>query len=273
MNENTENQPAGLSKQPPVIIKPPSPETLWAEMVIALNYLTRFNFKLHEQPKPKMIRRSMVWFPLVGALIGFFGASIDWFMSQFGMPALVTATFAVIGILWLTRALHEEEFASLLNKYSQSFDRDAKVGWLSEERSVRYGTLGVILIIIMKIGAIANLSSNDIVFQSLIAACCWSRALMVLAAAWMRPIAGDPVADYFQQPPGIRVVLALGLGIAITMAVLDDYAGHALGVGLGAGLLIALVGAHHIRGYNGQLLGTLQQIVELSILGTILAVQ
>lgn len=246
---------------------------MWVEMIVAFNYLTRISFKLSGAPKPRLLRRAMGWFPVIGTLIGVFGATIDWVMTQLGMPGLITSTFAVIGMLWLTRALHEEEFATLVNQYGQNIDQEQKVGWLREERSVRYGTLGVILIIIMKIGAIASLSSNDLVFQSLIAACCWSRALMVLAAAWLRPIPGDPVADHFQQPSPLRVVMALALGAVMTFVVLDDYAILALCSGAGVGLIVALIGAHHIRGYNGPLLGTLQQMTELAVLGVILAVQ
>jgi len=258
---------------PPVTVKPPSPESLWAELAIAFNYLTRFNLPLKETPQRRLIRRSMAWFPVIGALIGFFGASIDWIMSQIGMPGIITATFAVIGMLWLTRALHEEEFASLINQYGQSMDAEQKIGWLREERSIRYGTLGVILIIIAKIGAIASLASNDVVFQTLIAACALSRALMVVAASWLRPLPGDPVADYFQQPPALRVAIAIGLGAIITFAVLGEDTTAALGTGVAAGLIVALIGANHLRGYNGPLLGTLQQVVELSVLGMVLAVQ
>ncbi len=141
-------------------------------------------------------------------MVGLFGAVIDWIASQMRMPGVITATFAVIGMLWMTRALHEEELASLVNQYGKNADDSAKIGWLREERSVRYGTLGIILIIIMKIGAIASLSNNMVVFQALVAAAAWSRALMVVAAAWLRPLPGDPVADNFQQPPGFNVQCA-----------------------------------------------------------------
>jgi adenosylcobinamide-GDP ribazoletransferase len=258
---------------PPVTVRPPSPESLWAELSVAFNYLTRFNLPFKEEPQPKLIRKSMGWFPLAGALIGFFGAGIDWVMSQMRMPGIITATFAVIGMLWITRALHEEEFASLVNQYGKNADKEAKVGWLREERSVRYGTLGIILIIIVKIGAIASLASNDVVFQALIAACSWSRALMVVAAAWLRPLPGDPVADHFQQPPGLRVALALGLGAIITFAALGEDTATALISGAIAGLIVALIGANHLRGYNGPLLGTLQQVVEITVLGIVLAIQ
>jgi adenosylcobinamide-GDP ribazoletransferase len=257
----------------PVTIRPPSPETLWAEMSIAINYLTRFNIKQREEPKPRLIRKSMCWFPIIGTLIGVFGASIDWIMTLMRMPGIITATFAVVGMLWATRALHEEEFATLVNQYGRTSDSEKKIGWLSEERSVRYGTLGIVLLIIMKISAIASLADNALVFKALIAAASWSRALMVVAAAWLRPIEGDPVADHFLQPPGVRVALAVGFGAIIAFAVFGEDMATILLSGMLSGLVVAIIGANHLRGYNGPLLGTVQQVVEITVLGMVLALQ
>jgi adenosylcobinamide-GDP ribazoletransferase len=278
MSDNSENQfqqPAPPPPAPAVTIKPPSPENMWAELSIAINYLTRFNLSLKEQEEPKtsLIRKSMGWFPLIGAGIGIFGASVDWIVTQMRMPGVITATFAVMGMLWITRIQHEEEFASLVNQYGRELDKEKRIGWLSEERSVPYGTLGIILIIIMKIGAIASFADNTVVFQALIVASSWSRALMVVAAAWLRPLPGDPVADHFIQPPGLRVAMALGLGAVITFGVLGEDTAIALTAGTIAGLIVALIGANHLRGYNGPLLGTLQQVVEITILGIVLAIQ
>lgn len=267
-------RPRGLGGYPSAVtMRPPSAENLWVEISIAINYLTRFNLPFKEEPKPRLIRKSMSWFPIIGACIGMFGAFIDWIMTEMHMPGIITATFAVVGILWFTRALHEEEFASLINQYGRVSDSEKTIGWLKEERSVRYGTLSIILIIIMKIGAIASLSDSTLVFQALIVAGSWSRALMVVAAAWLRPIEGDPVADHFLQPPGVRVALALGLAAAITFVVFGEDTATILMTGALTGLMVAIVGANQLRGYNGPLLGTLQQVVEITVLGMVLAIQ
>ncbi|MDR3425145.1 MAG: adenosylcobinamide-GDP ribazoletransferase [Alphaproteobacteria bacterium] len=259
--------------KPAVTVKPPSPENLWAEISVAINYLTRVSLPFKDEIKSRLIRRSMVWFPIIGALIGFIGAGIDWLTTEMRMPGAITATAAVVGMLFVTRALHEEEFASLVDTYGKQFDRSANVGWLKEERSVRYGTLATIMIIILKIGAIASLADNALVFQTLIVASCWSRVLMVVAAAWLRPIEGDPVADHFQQPPALRVVLAVGIGALISWSALGTDAATVLTAGTIAGLVVALIGANHLRGYSGALLGTLQQVVEITVLGIVLALQ
>ncbi|MGE0109713.1 MAG: adenosylcobinamide-GDP ribazoletransferase [Bdellovibrionales bacterium] len=261
-------------KSPPVItVRAPSAETIWQEIMIALNYLTRFNFSMKEEPKPRFVRKSMGWFPLIGVLIGFFGASIDWVMTQIGLPGLITAAFAVISMLWMTRAMHEEEFATLANAYGHTLEKDETIGWLREERAVQYGTLSVIIGMIIKIGAIASLSDSTLVFQALIAAACWSRAMMVVMAGWLRPIEGDPVADNFQQPPLLRIILALFIGTCVTFLTLGSFAPMAMGIGAGVALVVALLGANHLRGYNGPLMGTLQVIVEVAVLGYILSVQ
>jgi adenosylcobinamide-GDP ribazoletransferase len=258
---------------PVVTIKPPSPENMWAELSIAVSYLTRFSLPFKGELKPRLIRKSMGWFPIIGAVIGICGAGIDWIVTLMRMPGIITATFAVFGMLFITRALHEEEFASLINQYGKSSDGEQTVGWLREERSVRYGTLGIILIIIMKIGAIASFADNIVVFQALIAASCWSRTLMVFAAAWLPPIEGDPVADHFRQPPATRVAMALGFGAVITYAAMGEDTATILLTGLIAGSIVFLIGANHLRGYNGPLLGTLQQVVEITILAVVLAIQ
>ena len=265
MSESTE--------KPAVTVKPPSPENLWAEISVAVNYLTRFSLPFKDELRSGLIRRSMVWFPVIGALIGFIGAGVDWLTTVMRMPGIITATAAVVAMLFITRALHEEEFANLVDSYGKSVDKDASVGWLKDERSVRYGTLAIILIIILKISAIASLADNALVFQTLIVSASWSRALMVVAAAWLRPIDGDPVAEHFQQPPALRVVLAVGIGGVIAYSALGEDAATVLTAGTLAGLIVALIGANHLRGYSGALLGTLQQVVEVTVLGIVLAIQ
>ncbi|MCL2469506.1 MAG: adenosylcobinamide-GDP ribazoletransferase [Alphaproteobacteria bacterium] len=277
--ESPENRTSNHARTPlgaikgGIIVKAPKAESLWAEIVVAINYLTRLNLKLSEEPTPSVIRRAVSWFPLVGAGIGLFAACIDWIFTQAGLPGIITASFAVIGSLWLTRALHEEEFASMANRYSRTLEKSQGVGWLREERSVQYGTLAVIIIIIMKIGAIASLSDSLIVLCALVTAGSWSRAMMSVVSSWLRPIAEDPVARYFQRTSPIRTIIALMIGIIIANLAFSTDALYILSISGGIGLVVALLGANHLRGYNGSLLGTTQELVELSVLGVILAIQ
>ena len=153
------------TEKPAVTVKPPSPENLWAEISVAINYLTRVSLPFKDELRSGLIRRSMVWFPVIGALIGFIGACADWLTTVMRMPGVITATAAVVSMLFVTRALHEEEFANLIDSFGKNLDKANSVDWLKEERSVHYGTLAIILVIILKIGAIASLADNALVFK------------------------------------------------------------------------------------------------------------
>ncbi len=246
----------------------------WRELIIAAKYLTRLRVPLRGLPDRAHIRGSMAWFPLIGALIGAFGAAIDSIgVALLHLPAAVTSPLAVLGMIWLTRGLHEEELATLANQYGDAGDKSRRVGWLKEERSVRYGIIAMIFAILLRVGAIASLDSPELVLATLIAGGAWSHALMSVAAAWMRPLPSDPVADHFGQPPINRVLIALCLGAGIVFAVMGNSGGLAILISSAAAAIVIVIGSRMFGGYNGPLLGTLQQIAELAVICTLVAGQ
>lgn len=244
-----------------------------AELIIATKYLTRIRIPLRRTPEKALIARSMAWFPVIGAVIGAFGATVETVTGWLGMPSTITAALAVSAMMWLTRALHEEELATLANQYGDAGDKSRRVGWLKEDRSIRYGTFAVILAILLKVFAIGSINNSELVFITLIASCAWSHAVMSVAAAWLHPLPNDPVSDHFGQPPGLRVLMAVMLGGAIVFGALGPAAGIPLGIGILAAICVILLGGKLMGGYNGPLLGGLQQLVELIVICTIVAVQ
>lgn len=245
----------------------------WREIIIAAKYLTRLRVPLRGLPDRAHIRGSMAWFPLIGALIGGFGGAIDALGMILRLPSAVTSPLVVLGMLWLTRGLHEEELASLANQYGDRGDKNRRVGWLREERSVRYGTIAIMFALLLRVGTIASLDSTQLVFATLIAAGAWSHALMSVAAAWLQPLPSDPVADHFGQPPLPRVLIALCLGAAIVFAVMGDDGGLAILISAAAAALVIFIGGRMFGGYSGPLLGALQQVTELAVLCTLVAGQ
>ncbi len=245
----------------------------WREMIIAAKYLTRLSVPLRGLPDRAHIRGSIAWFPLIGALIGAFGGLIDLASSMLHLPSAITSPLAVFGMIWLTRGLHEEELASLANQYGDQGDKNRRVGWLAEERSVGYGTIAIIFSIVLRVSAIASLDSTFLVMATLIAGGAWSHALMSVAAAWMKPLPSDPVADHFGQPPLNRVLIALCLGAAIVFAVMGNSGGLAILVSALAAAIVIVIGSRMFGGYNGPLLGTLQQVAELTVICALVAGQ
>lgn len=263
--------------QPPAD-QPAPPEwhnVWWRELIIAAKYLTRLRIPLSGLPDRAQIGGSLAWFPLIGALVGAFGGLIDGIgIALLHLPATVTSGLAVLGMMWLTRGLHEEQLAALANQYGEMGDRSRRIGWLKEERAVRYGTIAIIFIVILRMSAIASLDSVELVLAALIVSGAWSHALISVAAGWLRPLAGDPVADHFGQPQPVRVLIALGLGAATMLAIMAAGAPLAMLVSSLVAVAVILFASRAMRGYyNGALLGSLQQLSDLAVICAFAAAQ
>lgn len=281
MSDPTEQPDELQAPEPPQEphISPPPPDewrsVWWRELIIAAKYLTRLRIPLGGLHNRAQIGGALAWFPLIGALIGAFGGLIDGVgIAILHLPSSITSCFAVLGIMWLTRGLHEEQLAALANQYGDLSDKNRRIGWLKEERAVRYGTIAMMFIIILRISAIGNLDSVELVLATLIASGAWSHALMSVAAAWLRPAEGDPVADHFGQPQPLRVTIALGLGAAIVLAVMNAGAALALLVSGLVAIAVIFAATRLFNGYyNGALLGALQQLTDLAVICALVAAQ
>jgi adenosylcobinamide-GDP ribazoletransferase len=192
-----------MNDMPPPSPQTPTPKTenfghIWTEFLVAIGYLTRFQFiGKWETPSADIMRNAMAWFPIVGLVIGFVGATVDGVMALLGLPPIITATLAILATLWLTRALHEQQFGSFVNVYNNTQkDNVSQNIWIKEERTVQYGTIAVVVVIILKIAVIASLNSSELVYAALIASASCSRAAMVAAAVALKPVPGDAESDY-----------------------------------------------------------------------------
>ena len=273
---DTPHEPVAEGREPEKLppVKAIQKTVFWQELITATRYLTRLRIPLRRQLDPYLVGRSLAWFPLIGALIGAFGALLESGFGAIGLPSTVTATLAVMGMLWLTRALHEEELANFVNHYGHVGDKQRRQNWLGEERTVPYGMLGVFLFIILKISCISTLNSSHLVFIALIIAGAWSRAAMVVAASWLKPQPDDAVAGYFGHVSGNRVIWAVVIAVLAAVLVLWKDVGFVLATAALATLAIIGVGARLQGGqYNGPLLGGIQQVVEITVICAIVATQ
>ena len=265
------DQPPAPDQTPAPAPEPAAPEwrsAWWRELIIATKYLTRLRIPLRGLPDRAHIGGALAWFPLIGALVGALGGLIDGVgIAILHLPSSITSCFAVLGMMWLTRGLHEEQLAAFANQYGDLSDKNRRLGWLKEERAVRYGTIAIMFIILLRIAAIGSLDSVELVLATLIASGAWSHALMSVAAGWLRPADGDPVADHFGQPEPIRVLIALALGATTMLAVMSAGAALAMLVSsLVTGAVIFMATRMFNGYYNGPLLGALQQMTDLAVI-------
>ena len=78
-------------------------------LMIALQFLTVFPIKLKQMPSLKQNAESLLFYPLVGLMIG--GLLFALTLVLQALPSLVLATFILVIWIWLTGGLHLDGLA------------------------------------------------------------------------------------------------------------------------------------------------------------------
>lgn len=207
-------------------------------------------------------------FPIVGILIGIMGASVCAIAHWAGLSPLLAAVFAVVAQILLTGALHEDGLSDVADGFGGGRDRDAKLDIMRDSRVGAYGVLAIVLAVIMRVAAVAELED---VFAALITAGAISRAAIVGAMAVLPAVRSDGLGAATGQP-GVGLLLPLIVALLVSLVMLG-----------GAATLIAFAAATvawaavcglakwQVGGQTGDVLGACQQICELAVLIALVA--
>lgn len=245
-----------------------------ARLAAALKLLTRFRIFQDRSWPEGVMRESVIWFPFIGLVIGAIGAAVDGIASLAGLTPFVTAPLALLAMIWITGGLHEGGLANVADGFGGGHTREEKLEIMQDSRIGTYGTLTLVMVLLTKAGAIASLSTSETVFSGLVIACVWSRVLMPVVAAWLGPVNADEPVAQLGKPHGQRLVVSLIFAVLISLFLGGFVAvGLMVGAGLVAALSVAYMAQRQIAGFTRDVLGTTQQVVELSMLVVLGAVQ
>lgn len=232
----------------------------------ALAFLTRVPVR-HADCAPEAIGRSASVFPLVGALLGVVDVCILWMLRRVMPPALVAILVVLAGIL-LTGALHFDGLADTADGLGGGRTREDVLRIMRDHQIGTYGAIALIVVLMLRIAAVATLIERDIAEKWLIAAPVAGRWSIVLLGRWL-PYArtdgglGRAVTDH----AGIQELIAATL---VTVVLVWSVSGGAGVVGIGATVVVtsltALASWRRIGGVTGDIFGANVVMCETAVL-------
>lgn len=209
--------------------------------------------------------RSVGWFPAVGALIGSMVGGVVWLTGEV-FTGLVPATTGVVFGLLVTRGLHEDGLADTADGFGGGWTVDRRLAIMKDSRLGTYGTLALIVSVLMRVGLIAAIPRDDMVLV-LIATHALARAGSVLMMLVLHPASQEGLGASYLEASS-RPVLVAGVLSAVAIAGLCLGWGSVVAVAAVAGAVVAvgLLAKRKVGGFTGDVLGATEQVGEIAVL-------
>jgi adenosylcobinamide-GDP ribazoletransferase len=167
----------------------------------------------------------------------------------------------------LTGALHEDGLADSADGFFGGRDREEKLAILRDSRHGTYGVIAIVLSVLFRAAALAEIGDVIHAGLALIAAHAVSRAALPITMWGLAPARPDGLGATAGTPRGGRAIAAALIGCAIALAALGPGRGTVVLCLAGMAVFATAEAARRqIGGYTGDVLGAFQQVGEIVIL-------
>lgn len=159
-------------------------KTMLLNARIAIAFLTILPVRLPAELPADGLKRSAGFFPLAGWLIGGVLAGCAWFFVWAGLPPLVSAVLLVVLGAWLTRGLHLDGLADLLDGLGGGQTPERRLAIMKDSATGAFGVIGLVLLLGLKAACLAALVAHggETLFFALVVTPIAARLAMVTLA-------------------------------------------------------------------------------------------
>ncbi|MEO1775377.1 MAG: adenosylcobinamide-GDP ribazoletransferase [Pseudomonadota bacterium] len=223
--------------------------------------------------EPGRMALAAAWLPLAGALTGALAGGV-YAAALTVLPPLAAAVVAVAALLWLTGALHEDGLADLADATGGQASPERAREIMRDSRLGTYGVLSLVVLILLRVTALATLSAGEGVVALILAGAIGRAALLAVATA-LPPaqaeglgaalVTADGVAAVARRfRPRALVSLAVTAGAAVVVAGAAGLAALAAAGVLAA--LLARIAMRRLGGATGDVYGAVAAAGEAAAL-------
>jgi adenosylcobinamide-GDP ribazoletransferase len=212
-------------------------------------------------------------FPLVGAGIGVAGGLVLVIAIGLGEPPFLAALLAVVAMIALTGALHEDGLADTADGFGGGASAERKLAIMGDSRIGTYGTLALLISVLIRTTTLSAIAAKGAFTAALLLVAAEAASRAALVRFWHSlPSARPGSLSETSGAPGdqaMTIAIALAGGIVI-LAVIPTLG---LGAAVVSSLLLVLaaygftrLSDNQIGGRTGDTLGACQQVAAAAFL-------
>ena len=202
--------------------------------------------------------RALLWFPIVGALIGL-GVGGVWEGANHAWPIVVAAALTTVVDAVLTGGLHWDGLADSGDGLLPALPTDRRLTVMTDPRVGAFGVIAVAVTVLLRFAVLTAGPTNTWIIAALWCASRTAVALIVMLGRYAR---NEGIASGFRatstssrwQPIAL---VAIGLAISLPLALVDRPGHGAAALGAEVLTIAALTwfAMRRIGGYTGDVLG------------------
>ncbi len=210
--------------------------------------------------------------PLAGLVIGCLPAIVLAGTCGLGLPPALAAPLAVLSLVIVTGALHEDGLADCADGFGGGRTRARKLEIMRDSRIGTFGACALALSLYLRAVALGTIAARGVGLgvAVILAAAVLSRLACLLPLIALPPARADGMGASAGRPEPRTVGIALALAIALACGLLATFAAPAriaLAIALAsvAALGLCALAWRQIGGQTGDVAGATQQVVEIAI--------
>jgi adenosylcobinamide-GDP ribazoletransferase len=246
---------------------------MYKNFITALQFLTIFTVKKDHDVEEGDLAKSMVYFPVVGFLIGVLLINADKVFALIALPHPIATFLLVIISAIITRAIHIDGLADTLDGLMGGSDHSSRLAIMKDSRLGTAGALGIFFVLFLKYLCLNTLYESDRTGALLVSPVVarWAQTLMVFNAEYGRGRGMGKAFVGHLRSSGLAAASALAIGLSAFVVVRLDARSIVLFFILicGVALLTYLGKRYLVRklgGVTGDAIGAMSELNEALVL-------
>lgn len=232
--------------------------------LIALQFLTILPIKIKSDINQQDFGSSLLYFPIIGILIGFLLSATAFFLSS--LPNLVMGAVVLITSVIITGGVHLDGFADTCDGLYGSKPREKILEIMRDSRIGVMGVIGIVTLLLLKFSLIVNISQN-LLWKSLILMATFARWSQVLCCYTSNYARKDGKAKFFVEYANRKDVIIGGLFTFVLFLSMAELKGILVFI---LTLLFTLLFIGYVKrrigGMTGDTIGAISEVAEVVIL-------
>lgn len=231
--------------------------------VLMLQFLTRIPININLQVEEDDFFQGIIYFPLVGLIIGMF-VVVAYYVGMQLSSKLLGAVFAVIVEIFITGGLHLDGLADSFDGIYSNRPKDRVLEIMKDSRLGTNGALAIFSLLILKIALISGLDILN-AYPVLLLMPVFSRLNVVFASRLAQPAKKQGMGNLFIGRVNTKQFI-----FALIIAIIPSLIFLKIIPAIGLLLLFAIWYVKHITsridGMTGDTLGSLCELSEVALL-------